>query len=138
MNTTVSPYERAGEIFDTFRGKTELITDAELSESGVVIRSGHMTNVEGVEVFGEREGERAAQRLSLGKNGIYYLATTFLNPGGRVERKCIGPNSPETSIDVLEDSLFVEALKKIAQTREIGKTSDYTLRSLGHRSLLLM
>jgi|GEM_PF-2999409 len=114
-------HQLAEELFDTFRGKNRIISDEERSNSKVVVRHGHMTNVEGIVAWGEKDNVSITQRLSLGKTGLYYLTTVYHNEGGAVERTHISPNSPDHTLDTLAESLFVGAFKKIIQKRHSGE-----------------
>ena len=109
-------YHLAENLFYGFREETDLFTQFEVADSGVVQRLGHMTNVEGVEAWGEVDSRHVRQRLSLGKRGIYFLTTTDLAMGGRVDKVGITTDSDNGLFD-LEKSTFVLAMNDILSER---------------------
>ena len=117
MTNTSTSYALATELFDAFRGKSDLISNDELADSGVVIRAGHMTDVEGIVAFGRIEDVRASQRLSLGKQGMFYLTTT-LNRSTDSYRVDHITTRTEAGLETLTDSFFVEAFSKIIKSRQ--------------------
>lgn len=110
-------YHLAENLFYGFRGETDLFSSLEVSNSGVVQRKGHMTNVDGAETWGRVDDKQVRQRLSLGKSGIYYLTTTDLAVGGGVERVGITTSS-DNGLFELEKSRFTHAMNDILSNRK--------------------
>jgi len=118
MTNVSTSYTLANELFDTFRGKSDLISPEELANSGVVIRAGQLTDVEGIVAFGRIDDVRASQRLSLGTQGMFYL-TTVLNRSNDSYRVNHITHRSEAGLETLTDSFFVEAFSKIIKSRQL-------------------
>lgn len=68
-------------------------------------------------VRGAIDGQPATQQLSRSKRtGQFYLSTVFTAPRGKVLRRSIGESTPEEVIEVLEESLFMDAFRRTSQT----------------------
>jgi hypothetical protein len=108
MNEPSPVYTLSQELFDTFRNKTDLLSADEVE---------HMTNVEGIVAFGRmNKGDRVSQRLSLGKNGMFYLSTVFHQTHPSVLKEHITPTS-DSNVDIMLNSLFYRSFKRIIQNR---------------------
>ncbi len=97
-------------LFETFQGRTDLLTAQQIANSGILSSLGHMTNVPGIVGFYDLDGRKARQRLSLGKNGIYFFVTTFTDPGGEVVHRHISPRTDNYFAE-LDTSVFNIALR---------------------------
>ncbi len=104
-------YRLAGEIFDTYRGIGDFITHAEVAMSEVTVTD------EEIIARGHMNGEQATQRLSLNAFGQYYLATSFDLFPGLVLHEHVGPHHPDTQLDILTNSLFISAFKRLMDER---------------------
>lgn len=113
---TSTAFHLAENLFYGFRGETDLFTTEEIDASGVVERAGHMTNVEGIVSWGSVDGKKVSQRLSLGKQGLYYFTTTEHPPFAGVEKVHISPNS-DKGLAELEKSTLVSAMNSILSAR---------------------
>jgi hypothetical protein len=113
MTKSSEVYLLAESLFYGFRQETDLFSPEEIDRSGVVERKGHMTNVDGIET----RDEHYRQRLSLGRQGLYFLTTTDMRINGPVTHQHISQNS-EKGLKSLQDSLFSAALQQILADRQ--------------------
>jgi hypothetical protein len=113
-----SAYLFAENLYYGFRGETDLLTNDELASTPITHEAGHMTGVDGIETRGVKDGTPIRQRLSLGKQGMYYLTTTYdYNPDQEnVHRAHISPVSEKRFVE-LQNSLFAVILDDILQKR---------------------
>lgn len=114
MSNTSEAYLLAESLFYGFRKETDLFSSDEIERSGVVERKGHMTNADGIEAW---SGGHYRQRLSLGRQGLYYLTTTDLRINGPVMHEHIS-HSSEKSLKSLKNSLFCVAMQQTLADRD--------------------
>lgn len=117
MENPSSTYTLAQELFDVYRNKSGLLTSEEIADSGVRVQAGHITNVEGIVAFGVMNDDRASQRLSLGKNGVFFLSTVYDRSHPSYLREHITPTS-NSDINVLLDSFLYKHLLKLLEIVE--------------------
>ncbi len=118
MSEPSETYQLAEYIHDSFFKPGEDFTGQEITESGVRAYIADPHKTEQLYADGELEGKRAYQTLSRStKNGTFYLSTVYKEPGGAYLRERITPSSPVETVEVLESTLFMRAIRNMQRAR---------------------
>jgi hypothetical protein len=112
-------YKLADQIHSSFFGPTSNLTPEELRDSGVNAEVSGPYQTLRLIAFGEREDRPMRQTLSKShRNGVFFLATIFTETGGEFFMTRITEEAPIETVPILAETVFMEALQKIAAARK--------------------
>lgn len=120
MSGPSEAYQRAEYIHGAFYRPEEsgILTPQEAYESGVRAYLGDTYKTEQLYAAGELDDQSVYQTMSRSvKTGDFYLSTVYKADYGQYQRERITPNSPPEKIEVLETTLFMQAIQKIQARR---------------------
>lgn len=119
MSEVSIAYRLAETIHGSLFSPADDLSPEEVRASGVTADIPEPRGTERLYISGEIEGHQVYQHLSKSrKNGNFYLSTVFTAAGGEVRRTRITPESSFEVLPVLESTLFVRALRAIADSRK--------------------
>ena len=116
----VSPvYSLTEHVHDSFLAKNSLLTDAEIAKSNVNLDFEAVTHntTERLRIVGKINGRSAYQSLAKDKQGIFHLSTVFTDYKGPHFQHDIKATTAPELVDTIAESLFMQALIKIAFSR---------------------
>ena len=117
--TQVSPaYERACSMHSALFEDEENQSRGSIAVGDVRADISEPYKTQRLTIFGEIDGKRVYQNLAKSiRNGHFYLSTVFTEPGGAVQLTRITEQSPPEICEVLEATLFAQAIRKIMDVR---------------------
>ena len=113
-------YRLTEDVHSSFYVSGRHLSPTEIRLSGIRADISEISKTERLTTFGRIEDKRVYQHLSRSpKTGYFHLSTVFTDPGGAVRQARITPDAEPKHVQTIAETLFMQAILRIARTREL-------------------